>query len=173
MTGISSEVYNKHYKTWFEAREECAKLGAKLVSVHDQATHEKLLQLIDANEVITNPEETTWIGLQVGRPHNVTYQYIDGEEQVVYETGCYWPAEVCPRLMEDDPDPNNTVDKCSITYDATFRGQWEDGKMYDKAESADFWAPGEPSNESKERCQGVKFNVDEQSQDPVSGGAPW
>ncbi|KAH7721348.1 hypothetical protein AAVH_11204 [Aphelenchoides avenae] len=42
INGTPAEDAEEHYKTWFEAREECAKLGAKLASVHDQATQEKV-----------------------------------------------------------------------------------------------------------------------------------
>ncbi|KAH7710737.1 hypothetical protein AAVH_21998 [Aphelenchoides avenae] len=66
--------------------------------------------------------------------------------------------------MEDDPDPVNTIDKCSVIYDDTFHGQWEDGTLYNEAESGDFWAPNEPSELRKETCNGVIFDADEQSQ---------
>ncbi|KAH7693658.1 hypothetical protein AAVH_39304, partial [Aphelenchoides avenae] len=105
----------------------------------------------------------TWIGLQVGIPHNLTKVNRKGE--VVgfqYGTGCWWPVGVCPRL-DDEPDPLNTVDKCNITYDDTFHGQWEDGKLYDEAESVEFWAPDEPSDKRKEYCNGESFVPDEQS----------
>lgn len=67
--------------------------------------------------------------------------------------------------MEYDPDPENAVTKCSVTYDNNFHGRWEDGERYDKAESADFWGPYEPTDNIKsDTCNGISLEVDEQNQ---------
>lgn len=112
------------------------------------------LVLIAGNDAVTHLKEATWIGLQVGAPHNVTYTngtagVVIGHENV---TGCYWPAGVRPRLAKDDPCPANAVDECSVPYNDTFHGQWEDGMMYKETELADFWAPGEPDGDWISRC---------------------
>ncbi|KAH7707251.1 hypothetical protein AAVH_25510 [Aphelenchoides avenae] len=113
--------------------------------------------------------ETTWIGLQVGTPQNVTvkiYSGTPGEKPKLrykYVTGCYWPAGVRPRLATSDLCPENAVEKCSVTYNDTFHGQWEDGERYDKAESADFWAFGAPSDIPRINCGSDQIIVDEQS----------
>ncbi|KAH7710733.1 hypothetical protein AAVH_21994 [Aphelenchoides avenae] len=169
----SAEDIEEHYKTWFEAREECANLGAKLASVHDQATHEKLLQLIAGNESVTSQQETTWIGLQVGIPEKVALYNPKGVVGFEYETGCYWPTGMRPRLEENDPNPENAVDECSVTYDDTFRGQWEDGQRYNEAESAAFWGPDEPNDYWKKNCEDdcKKIEVDEQSRAYCERGA--
>ncbi|KAH7704318.1 hypothetical protein AAVH_28487 [Aphelenchoides avenae] len=170
--GTSAEDGQTYYKTWFEARAECAKIGAKLASVHDQATQEMLLQLIAVNETLTSLDETTWIGLQEGTLDEVGVEDRNGTI-VRYEnqTGCYWPAGVRPRLAKNDLCPENAVDECSITYNDTFQGLWEDGKLYDEDESADFWSPEEPNQRRRDdddssgvdHCIGKKFRVDKQS----------
>ncbi|KAH7704324.1 hypothetical protein AAVH_28493 [Aphelenchoides avenae] len=169
--GTSYDYAQKQYRTWFEARAACAKLGAKLASVHDQATQEMLLQLVAVNETLTSLEETTWIGLQVGILEEVGIEGEDGNI-VRYEnqTGCYWPSGVRPRLAKNDLCPENAVVECSITYNDTFRGRWEDGRLYDEDESADFWSPEEPNQRERDRgyssspnCNGKKISVDGQS----------
>lgn len=113
---------------------------------------------------MTSLQETTWIGLQVGIPQYVPIRNQQGEV-LRYEnvTGCYWPDGVRPRLAEDDPCPGNAVDKCSVPYTDTFHGQWEDGKLYDDAESAAFWGTDQPSNFEKRDCFRKKIKVDDQS----------
>ncbi|KAH7693773.1 hypothetical protein AAVH_39187, partial [Aphelenchoides avenae] len=115
--------------------------------------------LVAVNETLTSLAETTWIGLQVGILEEVVYP--GGE--TANETGCYWPAGVRPRLAKDDPFPANAVEECSVIYDDTFRGQWEDGNEYDEEESADFWSHDEPDQFDKYSCTGIKFAVDAQS----------
>ncbi|KAH7710728.1 macrophage mannose receptor 1 [Aphelenchoides avenae] len=117
------------HKTWFESREECAKLGAKLASVHDNATQEKLLQLSAGKETITNLQESTWVGLQRGKPGS----------------GCWWHADERPLLKDNDPNPEKGVDRCNTTYSNSFPGEWEDGRLYSVTESAQFWASDEPN----------------------------
>ncbi|KAH7701543.1 hypothetical protein AAVH_31321 [Aphelenchoides avenae] len=162
--GASPADLEKHYKTWFEAREECAKFGAKLASVHDQATLKMLLELMAGDDVVTDLSEATWIGLQFGAPDNVTYTGLNRTVlRVENVTGCYWPAGERPRLVLDDTCPANAVEKCSITYNDTFHGQWEDGKLYDEDESADFWAPDEPNDDWVRRCVGKIYEESQQS----------
>lgn len=116
--------------------------------------------------------ETTWIGLQFGTAYNVTLR--NPGRQVVgfeYETSCYWPAGERPRLAKDDPCPGNAVDECSVTYNDTFYGQWEDGESYNETEPTHLWGPGEPTGADTKDCSGKKgMKVNDQSKvsPPVS-----
>ncbi|KAH7721350.1 hypothetical protein AAVH_11206 [Aphelenchoides avenae] len=116
-------------------------------------------KLIVVNETLTSLAETTWIGLQVRTLEEV--EYPDGT--TANQTGCYWPGGVRPRLEENDPCPKQAVEECSVIYDDTFRGQWEDGHQYDEEESSDFWSPDEPDQFDKYNCKGMNFAVDAQS----------
>ncbi|KAH7721329.1 hypothetical protein AAVH_11185 [Aphelenchoides avenae] len=125
------------YKSWFQARDDCLKMNAKLVSIHDRVTNDKMMQISAGNEFIKTAQEATWIGLQTGCRFNET----GNNECFVPSGGCYWHVGERPLLDENDPDPKSGVDRCSTTFDDTFLGRWEDGRDYNHTEVAEFWTP--------------------------------
>ncbi|KAH7721345.1 hypothetical protein AAVH_11201, partial [Aphelenchoides avenae] len=118
---------------------------------------------LSGDETLTRLYEATWIGLQVGTLKEIEVENEDGNViRSENQTGCYWPTGVRPRLAKNDPCPENAVEECSITYNDTFKGLWEDGTLYDEDESSDFWGPDAPDQIDRGSCFGKIF-VDEQS----------
>ncbi|KAH7684634.1 hypothetical protein AAVH_40858, partial [Aphelenchoides avenae] len=68
------------YKSYFAAQEECAAMGSVLVTVPDNATFERTLDLATGPEKIVDLDDGTWIGLQTftGRNEKSLYYYING-----------------------------------------------------------------------------------------------
>ncbi|KAH7721332.1 hypothetical protein AAVH_11188 [Aphelenchoides avenae] len=145
----------KYYRTWFEARDECRRLGlgARLASVHDEATHEKLTELSLGRETkLSQYYESTWIGLQTGCVYNEAHNETCG----VVSGGCYWPDGERP--CKQGGDGGGCVYQCSTTYTQDFLGRWEDDSEYNHTESRKFWALKEPNADPYPTACGADYS---------------
>ncbi|KAH7701173.1 hypothetical protein AAVH_31700, partial [Aphelenchoides avenae] len=117
------------YKSYFAAQQECAAMGAVLVTVPDNATFQRTMDLATGPEKILDIDDGTWIGLQVGGVQKnqttgaflspLDYYYINGTKQnFTTLPRCKWP----------------TGENCS------YYGRWDDGTPYDEAALVHFWA---------------------------------
>ncbi|KAH7709624.1 hypothetical protein AAVH_23100 [Aphelenchoides avenae] len=108
-----------------------------LASVHDQATHEKLMEPSGGRRSCRNTKN---------RPGSVCKSdayNADHNDTCDVTGGCYWPDWERPCLQSNDG--GGCVYQCSTTYSHDFLGQWEDGQLYNHTESRQFWAAREPN----------------------------
>ncbi|KAH7714240.1 hypothetical protein AAVH_18397 [Aphelenchoides avenae] len=71
------------YKTFFDAQQECAAMGAIVATVTDEQTFKRTLDLATGLETIFDIDDGTWIGLQLsGRGFGGIYYYPNGTTRI-------------------------------------------------------------------------------------------
>ncbi|KAH7687829.1 hypothetical protein AAVH_40618, partial [Aphelenchoides avenae] len=126
------------YKTFFDAQQECAAMGAIVATVTDEQTFKRTLDLATGLETIFDIDDGTWIGLQLsGRGFGGIYYYPNGTTRIF-------------KKFRDPPTKRGALPP-TVPPGET-EGWWEDGTPYDDtdvvlrrfwAHMDDGWVPGD------------------------------